>query len=85
MSFGGVKAPTLLMWGEEDEWTPLSQSERWMAELRNVKLITYPGVGHMPMEEIPFQSVSDAITFLGGCTWRWRSRGRDLPFDREDQ
>ncbi|GAA3949206.1 alpha/beta hydrolase [Allohahella marinimesophila] len=64
MSFSGVKAPTLLMWGEEDEWTPLSQSERWMADLRNVKLITYPEVGHMPMEEIPFQTVSDAITFL---------------------
>ncbi|WP_416394842.1 alpha/beta fold hydrolase [Allohahella sp. A8] len=64
MSFSGVKAPTLLMWGEADAWTPLKLSERWMADLRNVKLITYPDVGHMPMEEIPFQTVSDAITFL---------------------
>lgn len=35
-----------------------------MADLRDVNLITYPGVGHVPMEEIPFQTVSDALTFL---------------------
>ncbi|OQX35200.1 MAG: hypothetical protein B0D91_11255, partial [Oceanospirillales bacterium LUC14_002_19_P2] len=28
------------------------------------KLIVYPNVGHMPMEEIPEQSASDLIQFL---------------------
>lgn len=59
-----VKAPTLLMWGEEDTWVPLDVMEQFRKYLANVSVVTYEGVGHMPMEELPIQSARDARNFL---------------------
>jgi len=59
-----INTPTLLLWGEEDEWVPLSTMERFREDLPNVKVITYEGVGHMPMEELPVQTARDAADFL---------------------
>lgn len=56
--------PTLLLWGEEDKWIPLSTADSFMQALPNAQLISYPGVGHLPMEEIPEQTVQDARRFL---------------------
>src|SRR5690606_33501885 len=64
LPFFNIKAPTLLMWGELDRWVPIELTKRWQADVPNIKLITYPGVGHMPMEEIPDQTVQDAMVFL---------------------
>src|SRR5690554_7792964 len=60
----GVKAPTLLMWGELDTWVPLDVMEQFRHNLEDVKLVTYEGVGHMPMEEIPVQTARDAHYFI---------------------
>jgi pimeloyl-ACP methyl ester carboxylesterase len=70
LPFFNIKAPTLLMWGESDRWVPVELTKRWQADISNLKLITYPGVGHMPMEEIPEQTVQDAIAFLGDLARR---------------
>lgn len=59
-----IGSPTLLMWGEEDRRVPLEQAERWRHDVRNAALVTYPGVGHMPMEEAPEETLKDALTFL---------------------
>jgi pimeloyl-ACP methyl ester carboxylesterase len=59
-----VKAPTLILWGERDLWIPVKLSKKFMADLKNPRLITYPGVGHIPMEEIPQKSAEDAKAFL---------------------
>ena len=59
-----INTPTLLMWGEEDQWVPLTTMERFRDDLPNVRVITYEGVGHMPMEELPVQSARDAADFL---------------------
>ena len=64
LPFASIDAPTLLMWGELDHWTPIEMAERWKADVRRLEFISYPGVGHVPMEEIPYQSVQDAIVFL---------------------
>jgi pimeloyl-ACP methyl ester carboxylesterase len=61
---GQINTPTLLLWGEEDQWVPLSVMEQFRRDLPNVSVITYEGVGHMPMEEIPVQSARDARSFL---------------------
>ncbi|MBE0483453.1 MAG: alpha/beta hydrolase [Bacterioplanes sp.] len=61
-----VNTPTLLMWGEEDTWVPLTILERFRQDLPNVQVITYEGVGHMPMEEIPNQTARDAHAFIEG-------------------
>jgi pimeloyl-ACP methyl ester carboxylesterase len=54
------------MWGEEDNLIPVSAA-RWFADaLPQAKLIIYPGVGHIPMEEIPEQSAADVKAWLDG-------------------
>jgi pimeloyl-ACP methyl ester carboxylesterase len=59
-----VKAPTLLMWGERDRWVPPALITRWRADLRDVRVKVYPGLGHIPMEEQPALTAADALAFL---------------------
>lgn len=59
-----IKVPVIIMWGEEDKLIPVS-SARWFAEaVPDSKLIIYPRVGHIPMEEIPERSASDVKAWL---------------------
>jgi pimeloyl-ACP methyl ester carboxylesterase len=59
-----LKIPTLILWGEEDNLIPL-RSANWFAEaIPGSKLIVYPKVGHIPMEEVPDQSAADVAAFL---------------------
>lgn len=62
--FNQITAPTLLMWGEADKWVPTTQIPHWERDITNTQTIIYPGVGHVPMEEYPKQSVKDAIKFM---------------------
>jgi pimeloyl-ACP methyl ester carboxylesterase len=66
LPFSRIKAPTLLMWGELDHWTPVELSQRWKDDIRDSQIVVYPGVGHVPMEEIPALTVVDAIKFFNG-------------------
>lgn len=56
--------PVLLMWGENDEVTPLRFGQRLAAELADATLITYPRCGHLPMVEAHNQSTRDLVAFL---------------------
>ncbi|GAA3941982.1 alpha/beta hydrolase [Litoribacillus peritrichatus] len=62
--FQQITAPTLLMWGEKDKWVPTSQIPHWEKDISDIQTLVYPGVGHVPMEETPKQTVKDAISFL---------------------
>ena len=59
-----LKIPTLIQWGEADRWIPLANAAKFAEEIEGSKVIVYPGVGHIPMEEIPQQSAQDAKDFL---------------------
>ncbi len=59
-----IKHPTLIQWGEDDQWIRLKYGKRFHQLLPDSKLIVYPGVGHIPMEEIPQRSALDAKEFL---------------------
>jgi pimeloyl-ACP methyl ester carboxylesterase len=59
-----VPCPTLIQWGEEDDWLPLSLAERFADEIPDARLQTYPGVGHVPMEEAPAETARDVAAFL---------------------
>lgn len=61
-----IKVPTLLMWGERDRWISPKHVPLWQRDLPGIQVKTYPGVGHIPMEEIPEQSAADALRFLQG-------------------
>lgn len=59
-----IEAPTLILWGAEDQAVPPADGERFHGDMPGSKLIVYPGVGHVPMEEIPGESSRDAAAFL---------------------
>lgn len=59
-----IKVPVMIMWGEEDNLIPVS-SAKWFAEaLPGAKLVIYPKVGHIPMEEVPDESAADVNAWL---------------------
>ncbi len=61
-----IKVPVMIMWGEEDNLIPVS-SAKWFAEaLPGAKLVVYPKVGHIPMEEVPDTSAADVKAWLDG-------------------
>ncbi|OUR97769.1 hypothetical protein A9Q84_06095 [Halobacteriovorax marinus] len=59
-----LKTPTLLLWGEKDAWIPHNQAKLWERDVKNLKLISYKDVGHVPQLEIPNKSLNDVIHFL---------------------
>lgn len=60
-----LKVPTLIMWGAEDKkWIDVSHAYLFQELLPDNKLIIYQGVGHLPMEEAPQESVQDALKFF---------------------
>jgi len=60
-----VDCPTLVQWGQADDWLPPELGERFATEIPDARLQTYPGVGHIPMEEAPERTARDAAAFLG--------------------
>ena len=59
-----IKAPVMIMWGEEDNLIPVS-SAKWFAEaIPGTRLVVYPKVGHIPMDEVPERSAADARAWL---------------------
>jgi pimeloyl-ACP methyl ester carboxylesterase len=61
---GTIRAPTLILWGEEDHVLPVAGAHAWAKAIPGAKLIAYPAVGHLPMEEVPEESASDVRTFI---------------------
>jgi pimeloyl-ACP methyl ester carboxylesterase len=67
-----VRCPTLLMWGQADRWVPVTQLQSWKRDLPAAQVKVYPGIGHVPMEEIPELTALDAHAFLsGGAPIEW--------------
>jgi 2-hydroxy-6-oxonona-2,4-dienedioate hydrolase len=48
-----IKTPTLLVWGEQDEVTPLWVGRKFHELLANSKLVIFDKCGHAPMMEHP--------------------------------
>ena len=59
-----IQSPALVLWGENDEWIPVEDSEKFKAHLNNIKVVIMPKTGHIPMEERPKESVTIALDFL---------------------
>lgn len=43
--------PTLIVWGEDDSWVPLSNGEVLRADLPAAEWVVLPEIGHVPFEE----------------------------------
>lgn len=61
-----IAAPTLIMWGAQDKLIPVASAQWFKTAIGNSRLIVYPGVGHLPMEEVADRSESDLEGWLGG-------------------
>ena len=62
-----VRVPTLILWGEKNPQAPVEQAEelrRMLANAPDVKVITYPGVGHMAADEAGPLIARDVRTYL---------------------
>lgn len=59
-----ISVPTLIQWGEKDTWIPLENARRFAGDIPGAVLVTYPGLGHVPMEEAPEQTAADAAAFI---------------------
>jgi pimeloyl-ACP methyl ester carboxylesterase len=59
-----IEVPTLILWGAEDRTIPVSFAERFHRDIHHSQLIVYPGAGHVPMEEIPAETIRDTRAFL---------------------
>lgn len=65
-TFRAMRVPTLVMHGEADKLIPVADGRGFARAIPGAKLITYPGVGHVPMEQIPDRSAADVAAFLAG-------------------
>lgn len=59
-----ITCPTLIMWGENDEWIPIELAEIFTTNISNNQFIVYENCGHVPMEEKAKESVTDAMAFF---------------------
>lgn len=48
-----IRIPSLLIWGQEDEWVDLEQGYELHRDLHRSILVTIPEAGHCPMETHP--------------------------------
>jgi len=65
IDFGNLTMPVLIMWGAQDAWIPLDNGKRLAGAIPGSVLKVYNNVGHVPMEEIPTETVKDYLSFLG--------------------
>jgi pimeloyl-ACP methyl ester carboxylesterase len=59
-----ITAPTLLLWGAQDAMIPVANAADYQRALPDARLVTLPGVGHLPQEEAPAESLAAVQAFL---------------------
>lgn len=59
-----IAAPTLLIWGDKDAAIPVGHAADYQRELRDVRLVVLPCIGHVPMEEAPGETIAALRAFL---------------------
>ncbi|MDB4958722.1 MAG: hypothetical protein JWO36_6291 [Myxococcales bacterium] len=67
--------PVLLLWGADDQVTPVSFGHRLVNELANARLTVYPHCGHLPMVEARVPSTRDLVEFLAKDSVNEQSTG----------
>ena len=64
---GKIRAPTLIVWGDQDAILPRSDQESLAAAVPGSRLLVYPGAGHAFYWEEPRRVASDLAAFIA----RW--------------
>ena len=61
-----ISAPTLIVWGDRDDFVPRSDQERLAARIPGSRLLVYRGAGHVVHWEAPERVAADITRFVGG-------------------
>jgi len=59
-----VQQPTLVLWGEKDRMISPDQGQLFCRDIPRCRLVTLPGLGHIPMEEDPVTTLQPLLSFL---------------------
>lgn len=59
-----IRAPTLLVWGEADAMIPFANARDYLQAMPGSRLLSWPGVGHLPQEEAAQASLQGVADFL---------------------
>ncbi|MFW5972845.1 MAG: alpha/beta fold hydrolase [Bacteroidota bacterium] len=59
-----IAAPTLIMWGDQDEHCPRTDQETLVDSIPNARLVVYPDAGHGLHWEYPERFASDIAGFV---------------------
>lgn len=65
-SFGEIRCPMKIIWGEDDPWIPLERGKALHKLIPQASFETLPGVGHLPQLEAPESVVERLHSFLSG-------------------
>jgi pimeloyl-ACP methyl ester carboxylesterase len=60
----GINVPTLLIWGENDTATPVSDARKMEHLIPDAGLVTFPGCGHYSFLDNPAQFRAVLNSFL---------------------
>jgi pimeloyl-ACP methyl ester carboxylesterase len=59
-----IKAPTLLIWGEQDQMIPSTNAQSYANVLSNSTTVLVPKLGHLLQEEQPEKGLKSVMQFL---------------------
>jgi pimeloyl-ACP methyl ester carboxylesterase len=59
-----IKVPVMIMWGAEDNLIPVAAAGWFAKAMPAATSVIYPGVGHIPMEEVAGRSAADVSAWL---------------------
>jgi pimeloyl-ACP methyl ester carboxylesterase len=59
-----IDAPTLLIWGDRDAMVPVANAQDYLKAFPRARLVTLPGVGHLPQEEATDAALAALQAFL---------------------
>lgn len=62
-----IGAPTLLLWGADDQFAPLAGAERLQREIPGSELVALEGVGHFVFDEAAERTVAEVSRFVSGA------------------
>ncbi len=70
---GGIRQPTLIIWGREDGWTPVALGERFERDISGSKLLVIDHCGHFANVEQADQFNAAVTKFLSDANDRTKS------------
>jgi haloalkane dehalogenase len=62
---GALGVPTLLLWGEDDEFAPIGGAYRFRKEIPHAELVVIEGAGHFVYADAPERCAREIVRFLG--------------------